>query len=588
MLFLVFIGIYYDSQVHNLKSSMESTVVQLTVRASSQFEGILDEMSRISLGVAGSEDVYQAMSGTLGPAGKENYFNSNPDKRRDIQRVIVGLNGSHYNNKSFNVISRSFDYLTLNIYDDRAISKEELETIPWIDYVLRHNISKYISPVAPDSYGYSAGETFSFVRLIQNQFYTYGAVDVQYKRSFLDDIFNIQIQKFATQTIIAYETGDVFYSTRNAPVQYLDYITARCPVKSGQQIVTSISLGKDKYTVCSLYVKPYDMKVYLLLNTNDYLAQVNEATTAIAVFGILILLFLLFIVYIITRNLYKPLRQLRDSINNIDYKTLSIDLNVVDTDNEVTLLTNAFNDIFTSIKRTTGELMQSRTRELTANYKVLQAQINPHFMHNILAVVGLMGYQKDAPEIMNICALLTKMLNYTTSTSAAVVNVMQEAEHTEIYLKLMKYRYLDNLEYSVDMENGFDDIPIPKFVLQPVVENCFQHSLVDMEPPYRITIRGRKTSGGWFISVEDNGAGFTPESIRELNLQFRQVQKDIESGRFSSDLKIGGLALINTYARLFIQSGGEIKLQISNCEEGGSRVVFLCERRDTGVEGIFS
>ncbi len=189
----------------------------------------------------------------------------------------------------------------------------------------------------------------------------------------------------------------------------------------------------------------------------------------------------------------------------------------------------------------------------------------------------MMGRQKNAPEIMDMCSSLTRMLSYSTDTTQSTVTMQQELEHVSNYLKLMKYRYLDYLEYTLEIDERLRQVIIPKFVLQPIAENCFQHSLQDAEPPYRIIIRGSIDENGWNIAVEDNGRGFTEGAIVRLKEQFETVNREIDEGMFSSDFQIGGLALINTYGRLRLYSNGKMRLDLSNTPDGGSRVVISFE-----------
>ncbi|EMS69546.1 sensor histidine kinase [Ruminiclostridium cellobioparum] len=577
LLFLIFISIYYEVQVKNLKKSSQDNLIQMTSRVSDQFKGVLDEMSRISRGVAISSEVQAAMNEIAQDNAPENYFYFHPQGKSRIQDVIIGLNGTYFNNRSFNVISKNYDYVGVDIYNGVTLDKKALSRITWIRYVLENNISKYISPVSEDMYGRSRNETFSFVRLIQNEYKTYGVIDVQFEKTYLDKIFTMELSGYPVHTVVVKDDNTMFYSTGGAPAGAMEPLVRNCEVGPGSQTIQSMSLDGKKYIVCSTLLNDYDMKLYLLVNTEHYLASVNNTTTVFVICAVTILAALLLIVYGVTQSLYKPIRQLRDNVSRIDYATISVDLQVADTNNEVTQLTHAFEKMLEDIRHATGELMQLRTREIQAYYKMLQAQINPHFMHNILAVIGMMGRQKNAPEIMDMCSALTRMLSYSTDTTQSTVTIQQELEHVSNYLKLMKYRYLDYLEYTLEIDECLKQVTIPKFVLQPIAENCFQHSLQDAEPPYRIIIRGSIDENGWNIAIEDNGRGFTEGAIARLKEQFETVNREIDEGMFSSDFQIGGLALINTYGRLRLYSNGKIRLDLSNTPDGGSRVVISFE-----------
>ena len=428
--------------------------------------------------------------------------------------------------------------------------------------------------MGPDPYGRTDERTFSFARLIQDEFSRYGLVDIQYGDEWIRDIFQMQMQDYPVHGVVMYK-DTVFYTTEDVPAglegQLYEYGTEKKP----GQVLEEIELDGSKYTVCTSGLENYDMRIFFFIETNAYMQPIYRMTVTILVLGTSVLLLVIAVVFMISWTMNRPIRQLRDEIEHMDYKKLSLGPKINTSNNEILLLTNAFHEMLSGIKRSRDELVESRTREIKANYEVLQAQINPHFMHNILSVIGLMGYQKNAPEIMDMCSCLTRMLQYTTRTGNPVVRLGEELEHVTTYLKLMGYRYLDKLKYEVTVENGMEDIMIPKFILQPVAENCFQHSLADCtEEEYWIGIKGSYTKTGWVLKVLDNGTGFLDEAMERLEEQFGRLEEELKDGSSLPDMGIGGLALINTYARLALYSGGKIHLTVSNRDGGGSCVTF--------------
>ncbi|MHA9738608.1 sensor histidine kinase [Robinsoniella peoriensis] len=555
-IFVVFIVIYGFAQTKNMKDITDSSIEQLSVKAASQFESILNDMSDITLGLAANETVHEILEMVNRSSDEGNYFQKHPEEKRKIQREIAGVSGMRFEHKSFDVMSANFDLLSLNIYPEQLPEKSRIREIDWVKYMTENRQSKLILPVGRDEYGRTQNEVFSFVRVIQDEFERYGMVDVQYEKKLLDDIFKVKLQENEMQVIVLYN-NELFYATEGAPLQELE------------------NLDDTAYTISSQFLNNYEMKIFMLARTSDYMKPVYDTVRTIIVLGVIVLSFIIFVVYIISYNLNKPIRELRNYIDHMDYLSLSLDFKADSSNDEIKLLANAFENMFEGIKRTRDELIEAHTREIKANYDVLQAQINPHFIHNILSVIGMIGYEKNAPEIMDMCAALTRMLQYTTQTGQRTTVVGLEFEHARTYLQLMKYRYLDILDFQIELDEEMEQVEIPKFVLQPVVENCFQHSFVDSEKPvYRICVKGAITKDGWEISVDDNGSGFTEESVRELNKQFRGIEERIKSRSKIPDMQIGGLALNNTYARLFIYSGGEITLRVGSSFMGGSCVVI--------------
>ena len=146
----------------------------------------------------------------------------------------------------------------------------------------------------------------------------------------------------------------------------------------------------------------------------------------------------------------------------------------------------------------------------------------------------------------------------------------------------MGYRYLDRLQADIKVEQEMAEIRVPKFILQPIAENCFQHSFANSrQKKYEIQVLGMGTSEEWRIQILDNGTGFTGEALAKLKEQFAEIDANIREGSSIPEMGIGGMALANTYARLAIYSEGRIGLEAGNRPEGGSWV-SLMQRTDRG------
>ena len=104
--------------------------------------------------------------------------------------------------------------------------------------------------------------------------------------------------------------SDLFYATENTSI---DYVKKLIKLKSKQdsfQTIEDVMILKEKYTVCTQNINKYDMKIYILISSNDYMKPIYDASKTIILFGFFVLFLMLFIVYIISYNLNKPIQQL--------------------------------------------------------------------------------------------------------------------------------------------------------------------------------------------------------------------------------------------------------------------------------------
>lgn len=580
LLILIFLAIYTNSQSKSIKEKEQDTMEQLSVRAVTQFGELLENMHRISLGVASDKHVLRVLEQAENYNGEENYFQKYPQERKTIQMVLMNLIGEDFRNRSFHVISARDDWLNLDIYNEAYMNKEGIEALPWREKMRDDEYIKYITPFAEDGYGRTKEEVFSYVRQIQDEYQKLGYIDIQYEKKLLDDIFTLQMNNYPVQVAV-YHGGELFYGKDLKNKEHLESIWREMEFTEEGHI-QEVKAGSRKYLVYGADNTAFEMQVCLYVDVNSYMGVIYQNLAWIIVLGVILLCIMILLVTLVTENLYRPIRQLRDSIQHMNYGELALNRNIEDTDDEIQMLTSAFYDMLDKMKKSRNELVEAKTRAVRARYEVLQAQINPHFMHNILSVIGLMGYQKDAPEIMDICSDLTKMLQYTTDTGNSTVPLKEEIAHVETYLKLMGYRYLDRLQVDIKVDLAMEEIRVPKFILQPIAENCFQHSFANSrQKKYEIQVLGMGTSEEWRIQILDNGTGFTGEALAKLKEQFAEIDANIREGSSIPEMGIGGMALANTYARLEIYSEGRIGLEAGNRPEGGSWV-SLMQRTDRG------
>lgn len=215
---------------------------------------------------------------------------------------------------------------------------------------------------------------------------------------------------------------------------------------------------------------------------------------------------------------------------------------------------------------------KSKKDELTSHLFALQSQMNLHFWHNILGMISLDAQLRNDKKTTSLCRRLSKMLYFSASTGDGFCTLGDELNYVDQYLSLMKERYEDSLEYTIEVPDSMKSIRIPKFIIQPICENAFIHAFKDKPPVWVINIMGYVQDNHWFIHVGDNGYGFTEDLISNFNTMKTNIKIDntIEEMR---KLSIGGLSLPNVYLRLLLCYKEKIIFQLNNTDKGA--VVIL-------------
>ncbi|MBU9729106.1 sensor histidine kinase [Diplocloster modestus] len=262
---------------------------------------------------------------------------------------------------------------------------------------------------------------------------------------------------------------------------------------------------------------------------------------------------------ILTR-LTSPLIKLCESVTRIEGGGAEQGLVLEGGYDEFAHIETAFNQMLGNLRQSMEEVVLARTSELNAQLLALQAQMDPHFIHNAIAVIGALADEGENEKAVLMCQKLSEMIRYNTEYGDARVQVQEEIRHAENYLDLMKVRYEDKFQYQIS--SGIDwRIQIPKYVLQPLVENCFRHGFKKKGFPWQLEIRCYEDERNWYLEVRDNGVGMDQEQMEEISRQLSLIQTK-NPKEMMENLKIGGLSLINVMMRLWMNYGNTMFFEI--------------------------
>ena len=205
-------------------------------------------------------------------------------------------------------------------------------------------------------------------------------------------------------------------------------------------------------------------------------------------------------------------------------------------DDELGQLSESFNVMSRHLIDNTERLIQ-RERELSdSNIKMMQAQLNPHFLYNTLDTMKWMAKENEMPELVSMASNLAQILRMSISAKP-IIRLFEEIALVEAYTEIQKIRFEDKFDLIVDIPAELENCTLPKLTLQPLVENAIIHGLADCETgmvlvqaavvklPEGLRRPGRRdgltqiTEEALQILVQDDGVGMTAEEVERLNEQ---------------------------------------------------------------------
>ncbi|MFC4321445.1 cache domain-containing sensor histidine kinase [Litchfieldia salsa] len=282
----------------------------------------------------------------------------------------------------------------------------------------------------------------------------------------------------------------------------------------------------------------------------------------IVVFIIFVLLSAI-ISIILAWNVSNPLKKLAKLMNQVEQGNFSVDLSIKSKD-EVGMLARSFNSMIQEINQLIKQNYQIELRQKDAELYALQSQINPHFMYNTLETIGYAIEEDDKEAVVKMVTLLGRMLRYSLNNKEKLVPISHEVMHINDYLTIQKFRFEDRIDFKFHQELDGEQYFIPKFVLQPIIENAIKYGL---EQQYNCRIEiyiMMKENREVYLTIRDNGPGIDEDILIKLN---ESLKLDPMTRR---DSKFG---LINVHARVAMIFGEPFGLQVKSEHNNGTEVI---------------
>lgn len=265
------------------------------------------------------------------------------------------------------------------------------------------------------------------------------------------------------------------------------------------------------------------------------------------------------------RFLSKPLIELASSMGNIRLDS-SQHMARSERDDEIGLLQNSFADMAERTQNLIASEYIAKIEKRNAQLRALQAQINPHFIYNTLQAVGGMALKHEVPGIYEVTLNLIDIMRYSLNFSKDRVRLGDELKYLQSYLQIQNLRFGRRLDLAFDAPEECFEYLVPKLILQPLVENCFEHGLAERAGRWVVTIRAAVAGDDLCLTVVDNGVGIPAEKLE-------QIRAALESGTDSSLRGAEHIGLTNVNARIRLMFGGEdYGLTIDSDPETGTSI----------------
>lgn len=269
--------------------------------------------------------------------------------------------------------------------------------------------------------------------------------------------------------------------------------------------------------------------------------------------------------YLIPLSITRPFKELSQVTDEIAKGNLSVRANV-NTGVEATALSNSMNTMIDKINELLEQVTIEQTRLRKAEFELLQAQINPHFLYNTLDAIIWLAEAGEQKRVVGMVRNLSDFFRTSLNQGKDINSIKEEMLHVKSYLEIQHVRYQDILSYDIEVPESLYIYSIPKITIQPLVENALYHGIKNKRGMGHISIRGQAGEKDFTITVTDDGIG-----IDETRL--RQVQSGIQNKVLTGKDFYG---LYNVCERIRLNFGEEYGIFIESVygEGTGVRVIL--------------
>ena len=266
----------------------------------------------------------------------------------------------------------------------------------------------------------------------------------------------------------------------------------------------------------------------------------------------------------IVSGILQPIRQL----NSVTEKIAQGDFNAraqVNSDDEVAELAVSFNKMAGNMQSLIDKVKEDERKMRKADLRLLQEQIQPHFLYNTLDTIVWLIESNEPDEAVTMVVTLSDFFREILSKGKEFISIKEEEKHISSYLQIQEMRYRDILEYDFQLDQVIYKYQILKLTLQPVVENALYHGIKYKRAKGCIHIHGEKEGDIIRLTVRDDGVGMDEEELAQLRQQIEKPCQETEKG----------FGLANVNERIHMYFGYEYGMKIESEKGKGTTVEIV-------------
>lgn len=333
-----------------------------------------------------------------------------------------------------------------------------------------------------------------------------------------------------------------------------------------------IKVEKKDYLLLQRKLPYSDWMLVSLIPYQAAIAQIN--TVQGTNFLLQALFFVVFMLILVTlvRKFTKPVYRLGRAAAQVEAGNLQIRTRIQGAD-EIGRLGQSFDRMLDRIEEMLHQVKLEQSRKRKAELEMLQAQINPHFLFNVLNSIRMRIMLKGDEENAALISSLSSLLRMTINRNNEFVLLREEVETVSHYFELMNFRLHEPIAFKTEIEPETGLAEVPRFIIQPILENSLIHGFRDY--PGTVTLSAWRQADGLMVRVSDTGRGMDQEEREQLEQKLMQAEHSGEPDEDDPGKKgLSGIGLNNVVERLRLIYGEQFQYEIDSRVGEGTAITL--------------
>lgn len=333
-------------------------------------------------------------------------------------------------------------------------------------------------------------------------------------------------------------------------------------------------ISKKDYLIAEHNISFTGWKLVSIVPYKQAVNKINSIFNKVFVVQVVSFALFLFLMAYLLRTITKPIVHLGNVAQSVKQGNLTVRSRIRSRD-EVGRLSDSFDHMLDRVNEMIEEITVTQERKRKAELAMLQAQINPHFLFNVLNSIRMKVLVKGDKESANMISSLSKLLRMTIDKNKETITFQEEIQIVLDYMNLMNMRQKEEVKVELQIHEEAKGLRIPRFILQPIIENSIIHGLNQSEGT--IVVRTEIKDSQLVIVIEDDGQGMDQESLVTLRRKISQTS-GVDFISSENTKGFSSLGLSNVYERMFITFGKSFHMDIQSNPGAGTKVFLTIHK----------